>query len=128
MKLLLDTQLLLWTAGASANLSPDARALIESPGNDLFFSVVSVWEVAIKAGLRRPDFRADPQRLRTGLLDNGYREITISGEHAVAVSALPPLHKDPFDRLLVAQAREEGLTLVTTDRMLASYPGQIRRV
>ena len=126
MKLLLDTHLLLWAAGEPDKLSPAARSLIEDENNDLLFSAASLWEVAIKAGLGREDFTLDPRLLRRGLLDNGYGELPITGEHAVAVAGLPPIHKDPFDRLLVAQSEVEGITLLTGDEILARYPGPIR--
>jgi PIN domain nuclease of toxin-antitoxin system len=128
MKLLLDTHLLLWAAGAPDRLPPDARALIEDLDNRLLFSAASLWEIAIKRTLGREDFRVDPRQLRRGLLENGYIELPITGEHTTAVGDLPPLHRDPFDRLLVAQARVEGIVLVTADAQLAGYPGQIRRV
>ena len=105
-----------------------AYELIADPANVLHFSVVSVWEVAIKAGLDRPGFRVDPGVFRRGLLDNGYLEVPITGRHAVAVRHLPALHKDPFDRMLVAQAELEDLLLLTADARLAAYPGPIRRV
>ncbi|MDL2356325.1 MAG: type II toxin-antitoxin system VapC family toxin [Pseudomonadota bacterium] len=128
MKLLLDTQLLLWAAGDPNRLRPVARALIAAPENILFFSAVSLWEIAIKRGLGRPDFQADPRVLRRGLLDNGYKELAVSSEHAVAIEALPPIHKDPFDCMLVAQATVEGVTLITADSLMAQYPGPVRGV
>ncbi len=128
MKLLLDTHLLLWAAGAPDRLPPDARTLLEDPANDLLFSAASLWEVAIKNQLGRPDFHADPRLLRRGLLDNGYAEVPIASAHAVALDLLPPLHKDPFDRILIAQALVEGITLLTADPLLARYPGPIRQV
>lgn len=128
MKLLLDTQLLLWAAGDPSRLSAVARALIEAPDNELFFSAVSLWEITIKRGLGRPDFQADPRVLRRGLLDNGYRELSVSSEHAVAIESLPPIHKDPFDRMLVSQATVEGITLLTADSSVAQYPGPVRGV
>ena len=115
MKLLLDTHLLLWAAGDPGRLSPVARALIEDAGNELFFSAASLWEISIKHGLGRADFQADPRVLRRALLDNGYSELPIISEHAVAIEGLPPIHKDPFDRMLVAQATVEGITLLTAD-------------
>jgi PIN domain nuclease of toxin-antitoxin system len=102
--------------------------LIEDQGNDLLFSPASLWEVAIKRGLGRADFQADPRLLRRGLLDNGYGELPIRGEHAVAVDGLPLVHKDPFDRMLVAQAQVEGVILLTADPVVARYPGPIRKV
>ena len=128
MKLLLDTHLLLWAAGQPAKLSRKARTLIEKEENALYFSAASLWEVTIKRTLNRPDFRADPRLLRRSLLDNGYTEMPISSEHAVFVGSLPPLHKDPFDRILIAQASVEGVTLLTADEMLTAYSGPIMKV
>ncbi len=128
MKLLLDTHLLLWAAGMPDRLSPLALELLNDPDNELVFSVASLWEIVIKRGLERPDFQVEPGLLRRGLLENGYRELAISGAHALAVGKLPPIHKDPFDRMLVAQAETEGLRLLTTDTRLAQYDGPIERV
>jgi PIN domain nuclease of toxin-antitoxin system len=128
MKLLLDTQLLLWAAGLPEQLPRAARALLADENNDLLFSAVSIWEVAIKRGLEREDFRVEPRLLRRGLIDNGYSELAITSEHAVAIDILPPIHKDPFDRILVAQALIEGITLLTVDPLLAQYPGPVRLV
>lgn len=128
MTLLVDTHLLLWAAGQPQKLSRPARRLLDDPDERLWFSAVSLWEVAIKHALGREDFRVEPNRLRRGLLDNGWRELTISSEHAVATLDLPPLHKDPFDRMLLAQARVEGLGLVTSDELVGRYPGNVRRV
>ena len=129
MKLLLDTHLLLWAAGKPNRLTPTARKLIDSPSNELLFSAASVWEVAIKARtFGRSDDEADPRLLRRGLLDNGYAELPILSDHVVAIETLPPIHKDPFDRLLVAQATVEGITLLTADSVVAEYPGPVRRV
>jgi PIN domain nuclease of toxin-antitoxin system len=127
MKLLLDTHVLLWAAGAPDHLPAAARAMIEDPEHQLFFSAASLWEIAIKHGLGRPDFRADPALLRRGLLDNGYAELAITGRHAVAVAGLPPLHKDPFDRMLIAQAMADGLLLLTVDPEVARYAGPIQK-
>ena len=127
MKILLDTHLLLWAA-AGAGLSADAEALIDSPDNQPNFSAGSIWEIAIKSGLGRPDFKADPHRLRRALLDSGYSEIPITAEQAAGVSLLPAIHKDPFDRLLISQAMAEGMLLLTADRTLALYPGPVRLV
>ena len=128
MKLLLDTHLLLWAAGQPESLSETARLMIENSENVLLFSAASVWEVAIKNGLGRPDFRVDPRLLRRGLMDNGYSELAITSEHAVAVDSLPTIHKDPFDRILVAQATIEGIVLLTADPVVAQYPGPVRLV
>ena len=128
MKLLLDTHLLLWAAGQPDRLSAAACALIEAADNELIFSAASLWEIAIKRGLGRDDFLIDGRLLRRGLQDNGYVELPISIEHALAIDTLPPLHKDPFDRILVAQAIVEGITLLTADPVVAQYPGPVRRV
>jgi PIN domain nuclease of toxin-antitoxin system len=126
MKLLLDTHLLLWAAGQPERLSTQARGLIDDPDNELLFSAASLWEVAIKRGLGRHDFKVDARLLRRGLLDNGYRELPIVSDHVVATESLPPIHKDPFDRVLVAQATVEGITLLTIDSLVSQYPGPIR--
>lgn len=128
MKILLDTHVLLWAAGVSSRLRGGARSLVEDPGTEVVFSAASLWEVAIKNGLGREDFRVDPRLLRRGLLENGYTELPVTGAHAVAVDLLPPLHKDPFDRILVAQAHVEGITLLTADDVVARYPGPIRAI
>ncbi|MEE4462829.1 type II toxin-antitoxin system VapC family toxin [Azotobacter chroococcum] len=126
MKLLLDTHLLLWAAGSPERLSATTRALLEAPENELFFSAASLWEIAIKRGLGRNDFQVDARVLRRGLLDNGYNELPITSEHSVAIDTLPPIHKDPFDRILVAQAMVEGIILLTADALVARYPGPVR--
>jgi PIN domain nuclease of toxin-antitoxin system len=128
VKILLDTHLLLWSAGDPARLSVEATTLIEAPEVEPYFSVASLWEIAIKNGLGRRDFAVDGRVLQRGLLDNGYKELSITGAHAVATDGLPPIHKDPFDRMLVAQAMVEGITLLTSDPLVARYPGPIRKV
>ena len=128
MKLLLDTHLLLWAAGDPAQLSTMAKTLLEDPQNNLIFSAASLWEVAIKRGLSHVEFNVDPRLLRRGLLDNGYTELSISSAHAVEAESLPAIHKDPFDRILVAQSMVEGITLLTSDPIVARYPGPVRLV
>jgi PIN domain nuclease of toxin-antitoxin system len=128
MKLLLDTHLLLWAAGEPRRLPRQARSLIDNPENELLFSAASLWEVVIKRGLGRDDFKVDARLLRRGLLDNGYSELPIISDHVVAIDSLPPIHKDPFDRILVAQATVEGVTLLTIDAVVSQYPGPIRTV
>ena len=128
MKLLLDTQLLLWAAGQPERLSARAKRQLNDPANELLFSAASIWEITIKTSLGRDDFRVEPRVLRRGLLDNGYVELPVTSEHAVNVDALPALHKDPFDRLLLAQALVEGITLLTADAQLARYRGPVRKV
>ena len=128
MKLLLDTHLLLWAAGEPRKLSKTARRLLENAENTLIFSAASLWEIAIKQGLGRDDFRADARLLRHGLLDNGYEELAVTDAHAVALDTLPPLHKDPFDRILLAQAQVEGVLLLTADKRVAQYRGSVQKV
>ena len=128
MKLLLDTHVLLWAAGEPEKLSARARKLLDAPESALVFSAASLWEIAIKKTIGRKDFKVDARLLRKALLDNGYSELAVSGEHAVAVESLPPIHKDPFDRILVAQTQSEGMTLVTADATLARYPVSVQKV
>jgi len=126
VKLLLDTHLLIWAAEGIERIPAGARALMSARENELYFSVASLWEITIKSGLGRPDFQVDARILRRGLVDNGYHELAILSPHVVAIDLLPPIHKDPFDRLLIAQAIVEGITLLTDDSMVAKYPGPVR--
>ncbi len=128
MKLLLDTHILLWAAAEPEQLSSKAKALIEDPENQLYFSAASLWEISIKNKLGRADFKVDLPVLRRNLLDNGFEEIAISSAHALAVDTLPPIHKDPFDRIIVAQANVEGVRLMTADSALAEYTVAMVRV
>ncbi|MEO1369541.1 MAG: type II toxin-antitoxin system VapC family toxin [Acidobacteriota bacterium] len=128
MKLLLDTHILLWAAGDPGKLSEEATELILSTDNLLLFSPASLWEIAIKSSLGRPDFSVSARVLRRGLLDSDYVELPISSLHAAKVEELPKLHKDPFDRLLLAQASAEGIPLVTADAQVARYPGPILQI
>jgi PIN domain nuclease of toxin-antitoxin system len=128
MKLRLDTHVLLWAAGQPERLPRAVRALLNDPHNEPMFSSASLWEIAIKSGLGRDDFQVVARLLRRGLLDNGYGELPVSSEHAVAIDGLPPIHKDPFDRLLVAQSMVEGITLLTSDPLVAQYPAPVRKV
>jgi len=128
MILLLDTHLLLWAAGQPDRLSEEARSMITEPRNALWFSAASLWEITIKHELGRRDFRVDPHVFRRALLDNGYTELPITSQHAIATAHLPHIHKDPFDRMLVAQAETEGALLLTSDEVVARYPGPVRRV
>lgn len=124
MRFLLDTHLLLWVAGlvtTPKTLSKSFYALVNDSENELYFSVASVWEVAIKQMRGRPDFEVDAYVFRRGFLDHGYLELPITGAHAAAVTHLPPHHKDPFDRMLIAQATVEGITLLTNDTAITAY-------
>ena len=125
MNLLLDTHYLLWAGYDPARIAGPARALITDPANRLWFSVASIWEVAIKRALDRPDFRVDPGVLRAGLLANGYQELAIEGRHILSLAALPAHHADPFDRLLIAQAMSEGMRLLIADARVALYGGPV---
>jgi PIN domain nuclease of toxin-antitoxin system len=125
---LLDTHLLIWAVREPEQLSAEALNLIDDNDNELVFSVISIWETAIKSAFRKPNFRTDARLLRRRLLDNGYVELPLLGTHSVAIDMLPQIHKDPFDRILVAQAMVEGITLLTVDPLVAEYPGPVRRV
>ncbi|MHB8368520.1 MAG: type II toxin-antitoxin system VapC family toxin [Leptospirales bacterium] len=125
MRCVLDTQLLLWAAGVPDRLPVSVRSLLNDRANVLMFSPASLWEVIIKRGLGRQDFQVDPRILRRGLLDNGYQELEILGNHVMEIENLPMIHKDPFDRILLTQAIVEGITLITTDTTLAKYSGPI---
>jgi PIN domain nuclease of toxin-antitoxin system len=128
VKLLLDTHLVLWAAGQPDRLSLEVRTLLDDPDSELLFSAASLWEIVIKRGLGREDFQVDARLLRRGLRDHGYGELAITSEHAVAVAGLPPLHRDPFDRILIAQSIVEGVTLLTADPLVARYPAPVRAV
>ena len=128
MNFLLDTHLLLWAAGAPERLSAKARNLLLATDSRLVFSAASLWEIAIKRTLGRADFNVDPRRLWRMLLVNGYTELAVNSEHTIAVSELPLIHRDPFDRILVAQARVEGLVLLTVDKLVARYGEGVRKV
>ena len=121
MRVLLDTPMLLWAAAMSARLPGQARMLLEDASNEVYCSVASLWEIAIKSALRRPDFDVDLKALRAALPEMAIAELPVTGQHIEALTALPPIHKDPFDRLLVAQAIAEPLVLLTNDAMLAGY-------
>ncbi|MFV3330437.1 type II toxin-antitoxin system VapC family toxin [Pseudomonas sp. NY15437] len=128
MRLLLDTHILLWVLTDDPRLTSEIRSLILSDDTDLFFSAASIWEISIKSALKRADFPYDPSIVRKALLDNGYAELPITGEHSVFVGSLPALHADPFDRMLIAQAHVEGMLLLIHDSKIEGYPGPIRKI
>lgn len=128
MKYLIDTHVLLWAAGDDERLPRAARKILTNSGLSVAFSVASLWEICIKNGLGRSDFVVDARDLRHGLLDQGFEELPIRAEHVLAVQALPARHKDPFDRLLLAQAIVEGRLLLTSDKTLAQYPGPVQAI
>jgi len=127
VRFLLDTHLLVWALASSHKVPASVRTLIEDPVNEAIFSAASVWELAIKYTQGRGDL-IDPTAFRNELLDLGYEELPITSAHGLAVLSLPALHKDPFDRILVAQATSERIPLFTVDAMIARYPGPIRKV
>ena len=128
MRVLLDTQLLLRVTGTEGRLSRLALSLIEDERHELVFSAVNIWEIAIKHALKLPSFRTDPLFVRDALIENGYHELALTSDHAAGVARLPFIHRDPFDRVLIAQANAEDMTFLTTDRTIARYPGAIRLV
>jgi len=128
VRLLLDTHLLLWAAASSKRLPREARELMEDDSNDVYYSAASIWEIAIKSSLRRKDFRIDLPRLLATLPEMGLVELPITAAHAAGVTGLPPIHRDPFDRLLIAQSITEPLTLLTNDALLESYRVRARVV
>ena len=128
MNLLLDTHLLILAASMPERLSSATSKLIEQPEHQLYFSALSLWEITIKRGLGRPDFIVDSSFLYRGLIENGYTELVNKSSHSLALDQLPPIHKDPFDRILVAQAVFEGMLLLTADSVVAQYPGLIKLV
>ena len=128
MKYLLDTHLLLVGLVEKTAMPRNAAKLIDMPGNEFFFSAASLWEVAIKCGRGRAAFTVDPEQLRRKLMRTGLTEVHITSEQAIYVCRLPPIHKDPFDRLLIAQATVEGITLLTSDAVVLQYPGPIQCV
>jgi PIN domain nuclease of toxin-antitoxin system len=125
--ILADTHLLLWSALGDPRLSSKATQAIVAADDRRWFSAASIWEVAIKRG-RHAHFNINVEEFRRGLLGHGWSELPLKSEHGVAAITLPPLHKDPFDRILLAQAKVEGLTLLTSSKMVARYPGKVMKV
>jgi len=123
MNILLDTQIILWAAAGT--LPATAQKYIDNTNNTLMFSPASIWEVVIKNSLGRPDFKVDPASLYGGLISAGYKELPITSKHTLLVSNLPAIHKDPFDRILIAQAASIGIPLLTSDQIIAQYSGSI---
>jgi PIN domain nuclease of toxin-antitoxin system len=121
VNVLADTHVLVWAAGEPERLAPEARDLLVDPEVEVWFSVISLWELVIKSG-HREDFRVDADEVRRGLLQRGFQVLVVTAPHVLEVGRLPRLHGDPFDRLLVAQARVEDLTIMTADRAITAYP------
>jgi PIN domain nuclease of toxin-antitoxin system len=119
MNLLLDTHILIWWLQGSRQLGKKARNTILRPNAQCWISVASIWEMAIKSSINK--LRLTPEECIPALLEQGFRALPIAMDHAFAVRTLPPIHSDPFDRMLIAQARFEGLTIVTADPAIAAY-------
>jgi PIN domain nuclease of toxin-antitoxin system len=128
VKILPDTHIFLWAALAPERLTMETQTILDSPDNIVLFSVISIWEIAIKSALNRADFPVDPIRLRNNLLKNGYSELSVTSDHALTAAALPLLHRDPFDRMLVAQAITEDCLFLTRDPIIAQYGEPVRLV
>jgi PIN domain nuclease of toxin-antitoxin system len=128
VKLLLDTHVLLWAVAMPTRFTKKIRQLLNDPNTTLIFSAASLWEISIKCGLNRADFQVDARVLRRVLIERGYIELPITSEHAINIESLPPLHKDPFDRLLISQAIVEGIKLLTADEIVATYPAPIQKI
>ena len=121
MRLLLDTHLLLWALGDPAQLPATARQGILDPANEVLFSAASIWEIAIKTELGRADFAVKPEDIARAAVESGFDELPVSAQHAALTARLPRHHRDPFDRLLVAQAMTEPARLLTVDAALRRY-------
>jgi PIN domain nuclease of toxin-antitoxin system len=121
VRVLLDTQLLLWAVAKSRRLPRQARRILESRANEIYFSAASIWEIAIELALGRRGFDVDLERLRAALPEMDFQELPVTAAHAASVVSLPPIHKDPFDRMLVAQSISETLRFMTTDGALGQY-------
>lgn len=128
MNILLDTHVALWAVVDDPRLPDRARALIVEPANSIWVSVASLWEIAIKYALRRGDMPVASEDALAYFRQAGYSLLDIKPEHAIAVEALPPVHQDPFDRLLLAQARTEPLYLVTADAVVGQYGDWVLRI
>jgi PIN domain nuclease of toxin-antitoxin system len=128
VRYLLDTHVLLWALATPERIPPAVRTTIADPQHEVLFSAASIWEIAIKAALGRPDFRISAARVATLAAETGFTELPVSVAHAAAVASLPPHHRDPFDRLLVAQASSLPARLLTTDGALPIYSDLVERI
>jgi PIN domain nuclease of toxin-antitoxin system len=128
MRVLLDTHVLLWALAQPHRLDAERRATIESGATEVLFSVASIWEIAIKAGLGRADFVVKPSEIARTAVETGFVELVIRSDAAALVAELPLYHRDPFDRVLVAQAMVEPATLYTADDRLGRYSELVRRI
>jgi PIN domain nuclease of toxin-antitoxin system len=128
VRILVDTHLLLWAVARSDRLPREAHELLENDSNEVYYSAASIWEIAIKSSLRRKDFRIDVTQLLATLPKMALMELPITAAHAAGITRLPPIHRDPFDRLLIAQSVVEPLTLLTNDTLLERYRVGVRVV
>ena len=126
MRLLIDTHILLWALGSPERLGASLRDDLTDPANQILFSTASIWEIAIKAGLRKADFTARPEIVAREALARGFGELPVGWRAAARVADLPHLHRDPFDRILVAQAVAEPVHLLTVDRKMLAYSDMVR--
>ena len=126
MKFLLDTHILIWAAISPHKISPELASLLSDPSNHLYFSSASIWEISIKESLGKSDFKVSSKKLNDGLIENGYKEIKVSALHTMEVIKLPFIHRDPFDRILVATAIWENMPLLTNDSTLSPYHSLVR--
>ncbi|MGK9054664.1 type II toxin-antitoxin system VapC family toxin [Neorhizobium petrolearium] len=128
MRILLDSHLLVWLVGASDRLPPEAREIIENVDNDIFFSSASIWELSIKYSSGKIGLELPPRMLHRVLIESDFKELAVTASHALEVDMLQPIHKDTFDRILIAQAMWEGMLLLTSDETIAQYNAPIRLV
>ena len=128
MRILLDTHILLWALASPKQLGKDALAAIEDPANDVLFSAASIWEIAIKASLKRADFRVSPGEISAAAVESGFRELPVYSAAAAHTAKLPVHHRDPFDRILIAQAITEPAVFYTADAQLEVYSELVHRL
>ncbi|MCY1664913.1 type II toxin-antitoxin system VapC family toxin [Rhizobium sp. SL86] len=128
MKVLLDSHILVWSAAQTNKLSAQTRAFLEDPDNVLFFSSASLWELSVKHALGKGDIPVHPRILYQALQEQDFYELPLTSQHTFVLETLPPIHKDPFDRILIAQATSEDMLLLTSDATIARYDGPIRLV
>ena len=121
MNYLLDTHVLLWALSAPEKLPPAMRDIIQDPAASIWFSVASLWEVAIKSALGRPDFSFDARQIWSAARDTSFLELDVQALHVFKLRELPELHQDPFDRLLLAQAKAMNMHLLTVDAKVLQY-------
>lgn len=119
MRVLLDTHALLWALSSPRKLPKRALAIVQSPENSVFVSAASTWEIAIKGALGK--LRADVEEIAQEIREVGFSELTVNIQHTVRLKKLPTHHRDPFDRIIVSQAQEEGLTVVSQDSAFSRY-------